>query len=352
MTFRARKEETDKAREKRLRSLEAMVDRIGNAFFELADYIIGSEVYKEDLGILGKLAATTTQVLVLSRESNDHEPMGGPSSPERDSLLEPHQDLHFSAQVCVGQLTASPAETDPGLHPDTISSNQYPSDKDIAAEHDGASTIQNPFGNGWFARLPRLLGGHQSSNDPSSLDRTSFAFRLLISTLENAYWALVGATEESTTLSDRMFRFALLYHDKHELQFNLRWFLGPGIGESYLLMERNRVDKPSIAKANGDLLNPGVDLAAVEDSQRNFGYGFLGSQAAYELFSTVKDVDEYLKERGARHIDSEIIELAFAYPGSLTTTPDASIAQVSSTYVRHTHSSAPFQEFHDSVTSR
>ncbi|KAK1964184.1 hypothetical protein LY78DRAFT_165291 [Colletotrichum sublineola] len=125
-----------------------------------------------------------------------------------------------------------------------------------------------------------------------------------------------------------MFRFALLYHDKSELQFNLRWFLGPGIAESHILMGRNLDAKPSIAKTNGDLLNPGVDVAAAaEVSQISWGPGW---QTAYELFATVKDVDEYLRERGARHVDPETIELAFPLPASLATTFDASIPLSSS----------------------
>ncbi|KAH7324919.1 hypothetical protein B0I35DRAFT_509579 [Stachybotrys elegans] len=319
ITFRTRKKETQKARDERLVNLETMVDQTGHAFLELADYIISSEVCREDSGILSKLAATTAQVLALSREGRDQEPTGEESLLEKDA----QQKFPPSTTAFIGQSNTSSAETDPALHVDTVPSNPYWNDNDIPEEYYGVSTIQSPFGNGWFDRRPQLVSGHQPSNDSSLLDKTSFAFRLLNITLQTAYWNLVGATEDSAAMSDSIFRFAFLYHDKHELQFNLRWFLGPGIAESHLLMERNTAARPSIAKANGDLLNPDVDLAAVaQDSQTGLGYGFPGSN---EPFATVKDVDEYLKERGARHVDSDIIELAFSLPRSPTTTFDASI---------------------------
>ncbi|KAK2015089.1 hypothetical protein LZ32DRAFT_174406 [Colletotrichum eremochloae] len=349
IAFRARKQETDKAREERLVILENMVEQMGHAFSELADYIIGSEVCKEDSGILGKLAATTAQVLALSRDTHDHEPTGEPSVLERNSAPLTQQDSLLSATMYDGLLTPSSADTDQALHANTMSSNRYEDNRNIAVEYYDVLTVQNPFGNGWFGLRPRLLSGHQFSNGFWSPDRTSFAFRLLTRTLQIAYWTLVGAIEDSTTLYNRMFRFALLYHDKSELQFNLRWFLGPGIAESHILMGRNLDAKPSIAKTNGDLLNPGVDVAAVaaaaaaaEVSQISWGPSW---QPAYELFATVKDVDEYLRERGARHVDSETIELAFPLQASLATTFDASIPLSPSPHIEQNHFSASSQKF-------
>ncbi|KAK2021797.1 hypothetical protein LX32DRAFT_699144 [Colletotrichum zoysiae] len=330
-TFQARRQETHKAREERLVSLEAMVDHMGHAFSELADYIISSEACKEDSGMLGKLAAATAQVLALSRRSHDREPGDELFGPEQDPAPLAQQNELRSDTVHPRQPATSSAETDLALHTGTISSNQYWSDRDSATEPYDVSTIQNPFGNGWFGRLPRLPGGLQFSTGPLWLDHDSFAFRLLISTLQTAYWTLVNDTEDSTALSNYKFRFAFLYHDRQELQFNLRWFLGPGIAEVHLLMERNTAAKASIAIGNGGLLNAGVDLAAAaaENLPDSLDAGFVGSRAVYELFATVKDVDEHLKQRGVRHVDSDIIELAFPPPGSSTTGFDASIPQVS-----------------------
>ncbi|KAK2048797.1 hypothetical protein LZ31DRAFT_549799 [Colletotrichum somersetense] len=345
-TFQARRQETHKAHEERLVSLEAMVDHMGHAFSELADYIIRSEVCREDSDMLGKLAAATAQVLALSRKSHDHEPVDEPSMPEQGPAPPAQQDALLSATVHVRQSATPSSETDLSLHAGTISSNQYLDDQDIAAESYDISTIQNLFGNGWFGRLPRLPGDHQFSNGSWLLDHTSFAFRLLISTLQTAYWTLASGTDDSTALSNHPFRFAFLYHGKHELQFNLRWFLGPGIAESHLLMERNTAAKPYIAKGNGALLDPGVDLAAAaaENLPTSLDCGFLGSRAVYELFATVKDVDEHLKERGVRHVDSDIIELTFPHPKSSAKGFDASIPQVSPPHVQHNHSLAPFEE--------
>ncbi|KAK2004424.1 hypothetical protein LX36DRAFT_432515 [Colletotrichum falcatum] len=347
-TFRARKQEAERAREERLAGLETMVDHMGHAFSELADHIIGSEAWKGDPGVLDKLAATASQVLALSRKSRDQEePTGQPSMLERNPAPLARQYLLLPATVHVGPSTTPSAEADVALRACAASSKQYQDDEDIAAEYHDASAVQNPFGNGWFDRYPQFPSYYQLPRGPSLPDRTTFAFRLLISTLQNAYWSLVGTTEDSAALSDRIFRFSLLYHDKHEIQFNLRWFLGPGIAEGHMLMERNAATKPSIFRGDGNPTpNPGVGAAAASGGSRiSSGHGILGSRAAYEPFATVKDVDEYLKERGARHIDSDIIELEFPLPGSLTTTFGAPVSQVPSPHIGRNHLPSPRREF-------
>jgi hypothetical protein len=331
-SFRARKQQEQKARDEQLAILEATVDKLSQAFLELMDDIINSEACKQDSGVLGKLATVAAQVLALSRDKSQDDPfaeLSNRNQPAISSAPEPsHANLvrltpstsDVSISIATPRLpTAQPSTTKQSLQ-------LSPSNGEGAVFPEYLLTLCSPFGNGWIDQLPRFITSQDfGSSDAPAIDQSSFAFRLLNNTLQNAYWSLTGETLEHITASHRIFRFALMYHSKDELLFNLRWFLGPGIAASQVLMQKSASATVSMGD-DSRLLNPNVDLAAVEHSQS--GSGFVSG--AYESYLSVDEIDRYLRGRNARYIDFDTIELTFPLPAYAETTLNGSTPKDSS----------------------
>ncbi|PVH88224.1 hypothetical protein DL98DRAFT_508930 [Cadophora sp. DSE1049] len=106
-----------------------------------------------------------------------------------------------------------------------------------------------------------------------------------------------------------MYKFALIYHTKQELLFNLRWFLGPGIRalralgravfgfhSSLSLQYLNAISSGMEPK----ILNPLVDALALVEAQKK--YPIIQYLNAF-------DVEDYIISKGAFQIDQDIIRL-------------------------------------------
>ena len=311
--FRARKQEAQKAQNERLTNIEATIDEMVPEFLEFSSYIINSEACKRDGGVLQMLAAITRRVLALSRVTHNDSPHISMGMSTVVNIINQGPEI---AEMADNQLsvTSWPQDLPASLYllpdPSPTSSqtqSQWPVDHMGADSRDYPPTMpRNYLGNGWLGRLPNLITEPKiGTKEIPKFDQHSFAFRLLHQTLQAAYWSLNSNTEAYSAISNRMFRFSLLHHSKEDLLFNLRWFLGPGLDQSGLLMNGSLGMNNELA-GNSSILSPSDDFVASNGYELNterFPSDILGN------YLSISEIDEYFQQMGARSIDFDTIEI-------------------------------------------
>jgi len=177
------------------------------------------------------------------------------------------------------------------------------------------------FGNGWFDQRPNNI----ILNSPNEIHsggrfEESFAMKIIQSTLELAYLALLGEEKDIAELQMQMFRFSLRYHSREELLFNLRWFLGPGRSNFPVLGYASfGFDNKDITPLNSEsinfgigspnILNPFVDVSAIEEVNNE--------PVKSDLLNAV-GVESYLRRMGAIYIDDNVVQMEIEAGGDLS----------------------------------
>lgn len=126
--------------------------------------------------------------------------------------------------------------------------------------------------------------------------------------MDIAYRSLLGESNTSAALASQMFRFALKYHSREELLFHMRWFLGPGV--SYIPSLGHAFLTSNDAYEFADpysVLSPSVDMAARAETR--------GDDSTL-LFLGAYGIEDYLKGRGAFHIDENTIYMKVQHAGN------------------------------------
>jgi hypothetical protein len=265
------------------------------AFVDLTDYVIASEPLKSNPKVLQQLLDTTQRALTLAREQNDIQ--------NEDDVLEAGSE-HDTRDSQALPLHSSPR---PRSH-DISSRIQQPSAYPEMEFQANLALDSGVLGNGWFGQVPAVLESNAlpPQQPLQSVDQSAFGFRLLQCTLQVAYWSLMDADHQSFSNDAwRKFRFALQFHSREEILFNLRWFLGPGLVDSARLMDISSAT--SSLTSDYALLNPMVDASAQAEAKltRN-GWG----NDTVESFFGVKGVEDYLQQRDVQFLDSNTIELS------------------------------------------
>ncbi|KAE9381655.1 hypothetical protein N431DRAFT_551707 [Stipitochalara longipes BDJ] len=295
ITYRNRKDAATKALEQRVLFLEESLEEIGNDFVNFTESMLKAEAIQQNPEILQDLLMTTSKITRLARSA-------APEPPEatKDEKIE---NFRSSAR----EEIFSAKERLPSIRP-------MPSGKsNIVASNQTAPSFPLPgndiFGNGWFNLKPsvaHLSIGGASQSDPNG----DFAIKLIEKTLNMAYYSLLEYRHDSSSsLVMRMCRYALLYHSMDEILFNLRWFLGPGLLAMQSLCSANfgfdhTLSAQSFnASASGNeakVLSPFVDAQALVESS---------NKIPRLAFMNALDVEEYLKSKGAVHLDQDIVQI-------------------------------------------
>lgn len=314
-----------------------------------------SEALKNNKELSQDLLATTSRVVALARiaaHDSDQEDFSEAHdiSNNNISATENIQSMELELQEASGESDSWSGSKlnleieDAGqLEVNSDGLVQIPNRRGVPRPtEDFSSTATDPpsshsiFGNGWLSRRPRIEGLNSShaASDEFAIQNT-FGLRVVETTLRLGYLALKGENVGLTRLQKPMFRWALSFHNRDELLFNLRWFLGPGrsslpvIGQasfgfvdSYVSPQNS--DSFNFGIGSPNVLNPFVDVSAIEDAHKD---------PIRAKFLNAFDIESYLRQIGAFYFDQTVIKLDIQAPedpstslGALESTSEPSVA--------------------------
>ncbi|KAG4442289.1 hypothetical protein IFR05_002213 [Cadophora sp. M221] len=307
--FRLRKLAATRSLEDKIESLQACVRDMSTIFLDLSDSMIQSNVLHQDPAIGQNLVSATSKFITLAKTAVDDLEDTADEASEEIITTSDRETVHSQPQRSF--VTSS------SLANDRQPSSTFPT-PDFSVPEDFNPVPETLlkreiFGNGWFGLQPEILSRLTTANtaDMGRLD-SSFGVTLLQTTLSIAYEYLIDTTGAYYPITKDMYQFALLYHSREELLFNLRWFLGPGLrtlralgravfgyNSSLSLQYLNAVSSGTEPK----ILNPLVDASAFVEAQKKF--------PAVQYLNAF-DVENYILSKGAFHIDRDVICLRVA----------------------------------------
>ncbi|KUJ22345.1 uncharacterized protein LY89DRAFT_294369 [Mollisia scopiformis] len=280
--FRQRKQAAVKSLEQRAEALEDCVEEISKVFLSFSESMLKTQMVQRDPEIGRSLLSTTSKIIDLAR-----------IAVAENEELEPKIDGSISRQLSVTKDRQS-----------SLSAMDLP--------HVRLPDISRPsnfFGNGWFDYEPHGLLRLPEGNQDLSMPPLGFGMHLIRTNLQVAYFALMDDSGTQNPLVMQMFKYAFLYHTRHEIMANLRWFLEHGMqaqrwlgravfgfDSTLSLQHFNVVQREFRPK----ILHPLVDAQAL------LGADYASTSSP---FLNAFDVEEYLITKGAYHIDNEIIHL-------------------------------------------
>lgn len=161
----------------------------------------------------------------------------------------------------------------------------------------------NIFGNSWSSQIPTAAIEFRKSSQFTQLESPSddsIALKILQTTLNVAYCSLVHDFHEPGAVARQMFRYALLAHNKDELLFNLRWFLGPGY------LEIHHLGHASF----GDIQGHEGRLNSLPGHTLRPKFDFYVEQIHAHLFLNAFDIEAYFQRKGARFLNAHTVEIS------------------------------------------
>ncbi|KAK0119140.1 hypothetical protein ONS96_012207 [Cadophora gregata f. sp. sojae] len=301
--FRLRKLAATKSLEGRVESLEACIQDMSTVFVDLSDSLIRSAALQKDPATTHSLVAATSKFVTLAKDVMDD------SDDVIDTALYPGSNSSYGGKATrptVG-ITSLPNNRQ-------TKSTTAPVPRLLVPEHFNpvpATLLKKEvFGNGWFGLQPEVLRrlSPPKSADLGQLDG-SFGVKLLQTTLSVAYEYLMDVSGSHYDIIMNMYGFALMYHTKEELIFNLRWFLGPGfralraLGRAVFGYSSSLSLQYLSANSSGlepKILNPLIDALALVEAQKTY---------PTIQYLNAFDVEDYIISKGAFHIDQDTILL-------------------------------------------
>ncbi|KAH0428190.1 hypothetical protein CcaCcLH18_09204 [Colletotrichum camelliae] len=162
------------------------------------------------------------------------------------------------------------------------------------------------FGNGWMMLLPPManISSHEFAQR-KALD-SPFSLQVALSALKSGYDALLEAKDTSQAVVQQTFGHVLQYRTREEILFNLRWYLGPGIGEidqvalvSFNNCSPSQFEKHLLGNHVADGRHEGL-LGRIEDSRANEG----------QPVCNADDVAKWIRQRTVMEVDDDTLELS------------------------------------------
>jgi hypothetical protein len=278
--------------EQRVLFLEESLEGISDAFIDFTESMLKAEAIRQNPEILQNLLTTTSSITHLAKTAAPE------SSETTKNGRGPCQEELSAARERLPSIVPTPLAGSVG--PSMLALNQ--------AAPDFSLLESEIFGNGWFNLKPSV--GHLSIRGTRQSDPDGdFAVKLIEKTMNMAYYSLLENRHDPNSFVMRMCRYALLYHSMDELLFNMRWFLGPGLLAMRSLCRANfgfdhtlsvqslNVNSPA---NEAKILSPFVDAQALmEAANKNPRIAFMNAL----------DVEEYLKSKGAVHLDKDIVQI-------------------------------------------
>ncbi|KAI5455987.1 hypothetical protein BGZ63DRAFT_518452 [Mariannaea sp. PMI_226] len=320
--FRARKRAAEAESEQRITRLEETIERMGDAFITLVDHIIHSnhQHQRNDPELNARLHSTMQTFLTLAAASSDPNPDPSIIGDKGSNISKPTPDMtRNSGDNMVASSTAKLEEahlpqTASVLQPWTAPvyvnnrtdvTNQFDSLHSFLPGLTGSPGNVNIMGNGWTGDVPFSYTASLDQDTGFSAPQ-SISNLLIQATLYYVYYILLEAKNVSSSEeASNIFRYALRFHSRDELLFNLRWFLGPGQSEAHRLSKTGFQIFDSQGYKNLPILSPLIDLHALNDAQAGNTYHLSTSQTLINA----DGVEAYLLRRGFRRISQDIREV-------------------------------------------
>jgi hypothetical protein len=337
--FRTRRRAAQEAQERRLSTQDRIIEQMATTFMEFADFVLRSDSLRSDTFTVQKLRETMERFVslghipsnapgwetTLTSESDavedvkayEQRPFHVDSDGEKlatadgshNTIPVPQisdaDDIVGSSMIDADSLPSSSVFFPPSEHHEKTS-------HELSIVADYPPLNRNIFGNGWLNQLPTSFNELRDQPRLFKVDTHPFAIKLLQYTLSMAYYALSSDMDSLAGIGQHMFRFALPFHSKEELLFNLRWFLGPGNQEIARLSYVSYGDTLGTAFQSAyplsqHLLLPAVDTYALDTSMMNERDDI---SIRSRPFWNAQDVERYLPEKGARFVDPNTIEIS------------------------------------------
>jgi hypothetical protein len=236
--------------------------------------MLASETVAKDVSLVKELKKTIQNITSLARVSEDDTELSTPPDPVASAEATGLPDISPAGEASEATISLGPP-----------------------AEMNDLTSGTNVFGNGWFGRVATSFTDAQHLRLPPS-SAFPFAAQLVQTTLQIAYRELAEAPPPP------LFAYSLRHHDRAELLFNIRWFLGPGSAEVHRLGGVSFATSASaavFAEARGRIgdLSLAVDVDAVQDLVER-----TEALALEEPFLNANTVEMYLRQKGIRYLDA------------------------------------------------
>lgn len=163
----------------------------------------------------------------------------------------------------------------------------------------------NIFGNGWMMLLPPManISSHEFSQR-KALD-SPFSLQIALTALRAGYEALIETKDTSQAAIQQTFGHVLQFRTREEILFNLRWYLGPGMGEIHqvaLVSFNNR----SASQFEKHLLR---NYITDEPNQGELGGAENPNDDEEQPVCNANDVAKWIRQRTVREVDDDTLEL-------------------------------------------
>ncbi|EQB43751.1 hypothetical protein CGLO_17569 [Colletotrichum gloeosporioides Cg-14] len=163
----------------------------------------------------------------------------------------------------------------------------------------------NIFGNGWMMLLPPManISSHEFSQR-KALD-SPFSLQVALTALRAGYDALLETKDISQAAIQQTFGHVLQFRTREEILFNLRWYLGPGIGEI------DRVALVSFNNRSATQFEKHILRNYIADEQNEGESGGTGNPNDDEEqpVCNANDVAKWIRQRTVMEVDDDTLEL-------------------------------------------
>ena len=327
--FRTRQQAAKEALEQRIATLEDIIEQMGFLFGTFADSVLCLQVVHRDQDFMNSMQSSMRRFVALA-----HVAQGTAAESNASNIAEcTTSEISASniAECTTSENSASNiaerhAVVEAGPSDQDEDVNDQEQDRSHALFHGTLSRLgeftsrateylslsPKVFGNGWLGQLPvdfARLNESSQFDQPLTSDMYNLALKLLRTTLNIAYYSLLGNVRDPTRLGRNMFRYALSHHSKEELLYTLRWFLGPGNLNMIRLGSACLTPIPSNERHDAftkHLLRPVVDSSVEKTLYRHHNLNE-NPPAFLDAFG----IERCLLARGARFIDQNRIEMAW-----------------------------------------
>lgn len=305
-------------------SLEDCIEQMSTVFLDFTNSVFKSKALQNDKELSQNLFAAISRIVALAKNASHESDQEG-----LDDSFDVNGPIPEKMQPMESRTDEVNGDSDSGSEPKSDQNNENvgliklakhqlirsPNTPGIEALQGnystttGASDPQTIFGNGWFDQWPRIEG-----LDPSNIrtDQVEVTLSLKVTeiTLRTAYFALLGEDSGFSELEIQIFRWALLYHTRDELLFNLRWFLGPGYSSLPVLGQANfGFEDAESDDGLPNILNPSVDVLAAELSR---------SESMQSSLLNATGIEHHLRRMGAYHFDQNVVKIEIQSPEDLS----------------------------------
>ncbi|KAK1856371.1 hypothetical protein CCHR01_00942 [Colletotrichum chrysophilum] len=324
-TFRLRQKATEKERQKEVEQLERMIDYVVSTFSSFAENVVESSWARRDTELIDKLRQSMQNIRTILSYGDGVPP---PDVPQRDASGDltsapqkempsgesndetmQHNPIGLEADASTEwrgrKYTEAPKVAEGGPH---VNHTHFIANHHLNHPHeqDTHSDIEaNIFGNGWMMLLPPManISSHEFSQR-KALD-SPFSLQVALTALRAGYDTLLETKDTTQAAIQQTFGHVLQFRTREEILFNLRWYLGPGIGEI------DQVALVSFNNRSASQFEKHILRNYIPDKQNEGESGGTGNPNGDEEqpVCNANDVAKWIRQRTVMEVDDDTLEL-------------------------------------------